>query len=176
MQRHRRIAQEIYAEPKSVGGHIRQGLLTLWVRHGAGFYGLGWVITFIVLEVQLITGELAESAGVADFVSSQLLEYLLRLGFMSFVNGLLASIWPLYVLQWLSGWGILVLVLGYYGFEKLLRPLVESSYPELREAREAAAAKKAAKAEHKERKKRKQKKRNNEQSDHTNEDKTQDSK
>ena len=87
-------------------------------------------------------GGLVQSDGVADFVGSQLIEYALRVGFLSFVNSLLAAVWPVYVLQWLNGYGILILIGGYYGFEKLLRPMVESRFPELLEAREIAEAKK----------------------------------
>jgi len=139
--RHRRIAQEIYAEPRSFAGFVRDGFISVWVSHGAGFYGLGWIVTFVVLEVNMFSGELFASDGIADFFGSQLFEYVLRVGFMSFVNTLLAAIWPVYVLQWLSGYGVVVLIGGYYGFEKLLRPVVESRFPELGKARQAAEAK-----------------------------------
>ena len=155
--RHRRIAQEIYAEPRSIGGFIRDGFVSMWVAHGAGFYGLGWIVTFVVLEVNMFGGELVQSDGVADFVGSQLIEYALRVGFLSFMNSLLAAIWPVYVLQWLNGYGILILIGGYLGFEKLLRPMVESRFPELLEAREIAEAKKLKK-EHKKIAKKKNKK------------------
>ena len=136
--RHRRIASEVYAEPRSIGRLFRDGFVTLWVAHGAGFYGLGWIAAFLVLEADMFTGDIVQSEGVGDFISNQLLEYVLRIGLLSFLNSLLAAIWPVYVLQWLSGYGIVVLVAGYYGFEKLLRPFVESQFPELREARELA--------------------------------------
>ncbi|MCB1684164.1 MAG: hypothetical protein R3E82_18675 [Pseudomonadales bacterium] len=140
LARHRRIAGEIYAQPRTLGGHLRDGLLSVWVARGAGFYGLGWIITFLVLEVTMFSNELAESAGVTEFIGSQLIEYVFRMGFLSLVNSLLAAIWPVYLLQWLSGYGILVFVGGYFAFEKLLRPVVEGRFPELRAAREAKAA------------------------------------
>ncbi len=136
--RHRRIAGEIYAEPRSLGGHVRNGLVSLWVARGAGFYGLGWLVTFVVLEVQLFTGELIESSGFVDFVSNQLFEYVLRFGVLSFLNSLLAFIWPVFVLQHLAGYGIVALVAGYFAFERLLRPAVEARLPELAEARALA--------------------------------------
>jgi hypothetical protein len=142
--RHRRIAQEIYAEPRSSARFVRDGFVSVWVSHGAGFYGLGWIVTFVVLEVNMFGGELLQSDGVVDFFGSQLFEYVLRIGFLSFVNTLLAAIWPVYVLQWLSGYGVVLLIGGYYGFEKLLRPVVESRFPELGKAREAAEAKSQA--------------------------------
>ncbi len=146
LARHRRIAEEIYAEPRTAGEHLRRAFVTVWASHGAGFYGLGWICAFVVLEFNLITGEFGESEGVGDFLGSQLLEYVFRVGFMSFVNGILASIWPVYVIEWLGAWAIVVLLGGYLAFEKLLRPAVEAWSPELKAAREAAAAKSAEKA------------------------------
>lgn len=140
--RHRRVAQEIYQEPRSIAGFVRDGFVSVWVSHGAGFYGLGWIVTFVVLEVNMFSGELSASDGVADFVGGQLFEYVLRVGFLSFVNTVLAAIWPVYVLQWFSGYGIVALIGGYYAFEKLLRPVVEDRFPELSKARAAAEAKK----------------------------------
>lgn len=140
LARHRRIAREVYAQPRSLGGHIRDGLVSVWVARGAGFYGLGWIVTFLVLEITMFGNELAQSDGVTEFVGGQLIEYVFRMGFLSLVNSLLAAIWPVYLLQWLSGYGILVFVGGYFAFEKLLRPFVEERFPELRNAREARAA------------------------------------
>jgi len=147
LNRHRRVAREIIHEPRSIGGHLRSLLVAVWVRRGAGFYGLGWMVAFVVLEVNLFTSELAQSDGVVEFVGGQLLEYLLRIGFMSFINTLIALLWPLYVLQWWSGYGILLLIGGYLLFEKLLRPVIESALPELAAARVQAAAQKQADAD-----------------------------
>ncbi len=150
LARHRRIAEEIYAEPRTAGEHLRRAFVTVWVSHGAGFYGLGWICAFLVLEFDMITGEFGESEGVGDFLGSQLLEYVFRIGFMSFVNGILASIWPVYVIESLGAlWSAALLVGGYFAFEKLLRPAVEAWSPELKAAREAAAAKAEEKAQKK---------------------------
>jgi len=122
----------VWNNPRSIGELSRQGLLGLWRARGGGFYGLGYVVTFVVLEVRLVAGEFGSSDSLMAFLSDQLLEYLLRLGFMSFLNVALAFLWPLFVMQYLHGWGLLLLVIGYFGFERWLRPLVESSLPELR--------------------------------------------
>ncbi len=139
LARHRRIAREIYAEPRSIPGHIRRALISAWAGRGAGFYGLGWIVTFIAMEVNMIAGEVVESGSVGEFLGSQLLEYLLRIGFMSFLNSLLALLWPAYVLEWVGGlWGVTLLVGGYLMFEYGIRPIVEGVFPELKEARRKA--------------------------------------
>ena len=146
LARHRRVASEIIHEPRSAGGYARSVLVAVWIKRGAGFYGLGWILAFIAMEINLFTSELAESDGVVEFVGGQVVEYLLRVSFMSFINTFLALLWPIYVMQWFGGYGIILLVAGYFAFEKLLRPVVERTLPELAAAREQAAAEKAAKA------------------------------
>ena len=145
LARHHRIARELYAEPRAAGGYVRDAFISVWIRHGAGFYGLGWVVAFIVLEVNFATEEIGASEGVLDFFGAQFFEYLFRFGFMSIVNTLLAAIWPVYLLQWSTGYGFAVLVVGYFAFEKLLRPVVEQRFPELAAARAAVDLKKQEK-------------------------------
>ena len=149
LARHHRIAREVYAEPRAAGGHVRDAFVSVWIRHGAGFYGLGWIVAFIVLEVSFFTQEVGASEGVLDFFGGQFIEYLFRLGLMSIVNTVLAAIWPVYLLQWAAGYGFLILAAGYFAFEKLLRPIVEQRFPELAVARAAAERKKLKQKEKK---------------------------
>ena len=144
--RHRRIAAEIYHEPKAARGYLRQGFVTVWVSRGAGFYGLGWIVTFILLEVNMLVEELGSSAGVGEFLGEQVVSYLVRVGLMSFINSLQAFLWPVLMIDWLDVWGLVLLVAGYLGFEYGLRPLVEGLVPELKAHREAVQAKKDEKA------------------------------
>lgn len=133
LRRHWRHAQQVYHEPRSLGGLVRQGLLGIWRARGGGFYGLGYLVTFVFLEMRLVVTEFASSQGVLAFIAEELVGYLLRLGFMSFVNVALAFIWPALVLERIGGWGLLVIGLGYVGFERWARPAVEARFPELRQ-------------------------------------------
>ena len=156
--RHVQTAQQIYAEPRSAIGMLRNFVVRLWVARGAGFYGLGYLAAFVVLEVRMFADEIVESDGVVELVTHQALEYVLRIGFMSFVNSFLALLWPIYVARWFGGWGLLMLLGGYLAFEHLLRPQVEAHIPELKEARQKARQKaelkKLSKAERKQQKRR----------------------
>lgn len=125
IERYKRQARQIREDPKSIGTMIRDGLVGVWRARGGGFYGLGYLITFMVLEIRLVVGDLSESEGVVEFVSSQLIEFIFRFGIQSFINGFLAFMWPVYILDWLGPWGVAVLIGGYFGFEKLLRLAVE---------------------------------------------------
>ena len=144
-----RIAKEVRAEPRTALTLIRGWLVGLWTARGGGLYGLGVVVGFLILEVRMIAGDLAESSGVADFLVGEIVEFVFRLGFMSVVNGFLALLWPLWVLERLGVWGIVLLAGAYAAFEYGLRPLVESRVPELAEAREAKAARRREKQEKK---------------------------
>lgn len=137
MSRHARHARMVWHDPRSLGTLIRQGLLGLWRARGGGLYGLGYVVAFVLLEVKVVVGEFAGSEGVIAFLGDQLLEYLLRLGLMSFVNVVLAFLWPLLLLERLGVWGLLLLPAAYLLFERWLRPRVEAAFPELRRTSDA---------------------------------------
>ncbi|RMF00701.1 MAG: hypothetical protein D6773_11065, partial [Alphaproteobacteria bacterium] len=123
--RHLRIAGEVRREPRRILPLLRGWLLGIWQRRGAGFYGLGFLITFIVLEVRMFGGDIAGSDNVAEALVVEVLTYIFRLGFMSFLNALLALLWPLYLIDRLGGFGLVVLIGGYFAFETLARPVVE---------------------------------------------------
>lgn len=144
-----RIAREVRAEPRTALSLIRGWLVGIWTARGGGLYGLGVVVSFLILEARMIADDVAGSSGVTDFLVGELIEFVFRLGFMSVLNGFLALLWPLWVLERLGFWGILLLAAAFAAFEYGLRPLVESRVPELAEAREAKAARRREKREKK---------------------------
>ncbi len=148
-----RIAREVRDEPGTAVTLIRDWFTRLWAARGGGLYGLGVVVSFLVLEARTIAGDFAASSGVVDFVGGEILEFVFRLGFMSFLNGMLALLWPLYLLERFEFWGIALLAAAYLLFEYVLRPVVESRLPELAEARSEMAERKRRKREKKEQKK-----------------------
>lgn len=114
---------------------LRNWLLQMWRARGGGFYGLGFVIAFITLEIRMFAAEFGGSDSVAEVIIAEALESLLRIGFLSFLNGFLALLWPVYLLDRLGLWGIAILIGGYFGFERVLRPIVENWFPELQDHR-----------------------------------------
>lgn len=142
-----RVAHEVRREPRTALTLMRDWLVRLWAARGGGLYGLGVVVSFLVREARMIADDFAESAGITDFFAGEIIEFVFRLGFMSFVNGFLALLWPLYVLERLQLWGLVLLGGGYLVFEYALRPLIETVVPELAAAREAMAAKKRERKE-----------------------------
>lgn len=147
LMRHLHTAKRLHAEPKSIGPMMRDALVRVWSARGGGFYGLGYVVAFIVIEVQMFAGEILESTSVADFAVAQIFELAIRISFLSFINVMLAFIWPVYVFDFAGGYGLAALLLGYIAFEKLVRPVVENHFPELIAVREQRERKKGRKAE-----------------------------
>lgn len=132
LARRLRLAATVRDDPGSLPGLLRDGLLGIWRSRGGGLYGLGYLVTFVILEVRLVVGEFGGSDSLLTFLSDQLLQYLLRLGYMSLVNALLALLWPIWLLERLGGWGLLILIIGFLTFPRWLRPGLEALVPELR--------------------------------------------
>ena len=104
--------------PAALVRSIRSALHRLWQSRGGGLYGLGVVGAFVYLEIRTVVVEFAESEGVAEFLVSEIFEFILRFSFMSFVNGALAAIWPLLLVGWIGVWPVLALVCGGYWISK----------------------------------------------------------
>lgn len=135
--RHSRLAREAWDEPTSVLRWSRDWLVRLWVTKGGGFYGLGYVIAFVSLEYRSITDELGQTSGVNDFIASQIVGYIIRFSFESFMNALLAVIWPFLLLTRLPAGGLFILAGAYLVYRYAVHPSLETWIPELKEAREA---------------------------------------
>ena len=142
------VAQQIRSQPSSVVTLLRGWMLGLWQAKGAGFYGLGFAVTFVVFEIRSFVDDLV-SSNVASGLAKQGMEFLFRFGVDSIVNGIMALLWPLQLINHFGAWGIVVLIGGYLLFERGLRPLVESWFPELGETRAFIEQKKRQKKEEK---------------------------
>ena len=143
--------------PDTVGGKAKRGagrvakrwLGKLWSTGGGGFYGLGYLATFLWLEAKLLASEVGEAEGVVDFVSSQAIERITRLAIDSFVNSVNAFLWPVKLIAAYELWGVGMLIVGSVLYTKLLhQPIVDflGIDPEA-EKKAEKAAKKAAKQE-----------------------------
>jgi hypothetical protein len=144
LRRGLRVARELRDDPRRAGPLLRSAALDIWRSRGGGFYGLGYLVTFVILEVRMIIGDAMEASGAAEFAMGQALELVFRLSFLSFLNIFQALLWPAFVLQLYGGPGIILLVGSYLAFEHACKPGIERLFPELREHREQVAARKAA--------------------------------
>lgn len=151
-------ARQLVVEPRSAGTMLRDAWLRVWRARGGGLYGIGYLVTFITLEVRMVLGEAMDSDDALQFIASQATEHVLRYFTESIGNMVQAFIWPLLLISWLgASLGLITLFSLYAGFEYILRPLAEARFPELREDRLARAEKREKNREKKREKKRQKK-------------------
>jgi hypothetical protein len=142
-----RTIQEISRDPRSIFPLARGWFVALWIKNGGGFFGLGYVIAFIVLEVATL-GSAFDQSSASGFVLGQAVQYVIRVSVDSLVNTILALLWPIYLWRWLGPYySPVVLVAAYFFFAFALRPFVEYWFPELKAARIEQARLKAEKRE-----------------------------
>ena len=151
-------------EPRSIGPMMRGGALQLWQSRGGGLYGLGYVVTFVALEVLEIPELFRDlyalfGGGTVGLALSALLTLIVDFFVDTLKNMIFAFIWPGLLISYLDGWGVLLVALGFASFDPLLRPLIERAFPELKHARETQETKKAQKQAKKEAKKEAKKRR-----------------
>lgn len=139
-----RVARGLKDDPRQVVPLVRTAMLDIWRSRGGGFYGLGYLIAFVVLEISVVVDDVMGASGVADFALGRALELVFRLGFLSFINVFQALVWPVFVLELLGGPGIIVLIGSYLAFEYALKPGIERLFPELAEHRAGVVARKLA--------------------------------
>ena len=74
---------------------------------GGGFYGFGYVVAFVVLEVRAFIGNFEGDGDIATMIVQEVLQFFFRFAAQSFINGFIAFGWPVFVLDYLGGWGLL---------------------------------------------------------------------
>ena len=93
----------------------------MWEVRGGGLYAVGYAITFVILETRTIFGEVAESEGVGDFLTSQLGEFVFRFFGESIANFVKALMWPVFVIRIDPMWGGIALGLAFVFFDRVLK-------------------------------------------------------
>ena len=117
------LGRTLVTEPRSFPGELKQQLLVwaraTWNARGGGFYACGFLVTFLSLEVKLLVSELFTSTG--DFILEQVFQILFRFTVDSFVNTVLALIWPALFLGRFPVYGLIFLGAGYLIFNRFLK-------------------------------------------------------
>jgi hypothetical protein len=92
---------------------------------GGGLYAVGYILTFLLFEAQTIVEEISESTGLGDFLSEQLIGFVLRFATDSFVNMVRALIWPVYIVDLYPPYGVIALVIAFVAFPRYLKKPIE---------------------------------------------------
>ena len=97
-------------------------------------YAVGYILTFLFFEAKTIIDEIADSTGLGDFLSEQLVGFLFRFIVGSFENMIKALMWPVYIIQINLIYGGIALGLAFAIFPKYLKkPLEKKLFGEERE-------------------------------------------
>ena len=115
--------REIVQRPGTIGTRLRDAAIEIWSSRGGGFYGLGYLVTFVVLEVQAFVSGF-ETSDVTTFLETEVLQVLFRFAWQSVLNSFIALVWPAFVIQYLQGWGIVALLAGGWLYGRLVAPFV----------------------------------------------------
>ncbi len=126
-----RTVRGVVTEPHKVPSQLREGLLKIWRVRGGGFYGFGYVIAFVVLEVHAFIANFEGDGDIATMIMQEVLQFVFRFAVQSFINGFIAFGWPVFVVDYLGGWGLLALGVSWFVFERWARPWINSKLPEL---------------------------------------------
>lgn len=101
---------------------FREWFRKVWTVRGGGLYAVGFAVTFAILELREVAGDLASLSGV--FMGGGfgvLVSFVIEFIVDSFMNTFYALIWPIYVIQWQPPWGAIGLGLAYAGFASFLK-------------------------------------------------------
>jgi len=67
--------------PRAAEGIFKRSMRRLWGVHGGGLYSLGFIVTFLWLEVRMLFGDISGAESIGGFFLQQLIEFLLRFTF-----------------------------------------------------------------------------------------------
>ncbi len=88
-------------------------------------YAVGYIFTFLLFEAQTVVEEITASTGLGDFLSDQLLGFVLRFATDSLVNMVRAFIWPVYIVDLYPPYGIIALIIAFVAFPRYLKKPIE---------------------------------------------------
>lgn len=111
--------------PGKAHGWFRTWFAKVWQIRGGGLYACGYAVTFVVLEVRSLAGDVFEADGIVDFFTEQIVETLFRFLSESLSNMIYAFIWPVQVITYRAPWGAIGLGLAFLVFDLVLRKPIE---------------------------------------------------
>ena len=86
---------------------------------------MGYVVSYFVLEIRMLVGDLQETGGVVDFMTEQVFGFFVE----SFINAFVALAWPFLLVAEYELWGVGLLIAGYFVFERLIKPSLVRWFP-----------------------------------------------
>jgi len=92
---------------------------------GGGLYAVGYILTFLFFEAKTLAEEVAESTGIADFLTNQIFEFVIRFATDSLQNMIKAFMWPVYIVELSPPYGAIALGVAFMAFPRYLKKPIE---------------------------------------------------
>ncbi len=109
-----KLKQHSHQWQASYKRRVMTRLHQLWRSKSGSFYGIGYLVTFIILEVNSFIEEIIEFDFSLSGIVMQLLIQFLSFGLQTIINSLMAFVWPFLIFELLPEYAaIAVLVLSF---------------------------------------------------------------
>jgi hypothetical protein len=106
-------------------GWFRTWFGKVWKVRGGGLYACGYAITFAILEIKTIFGDVVEADGPIDFVKEQAFEMMFRFLGETLQNMISAFMWPVWFVQFNPPIGAIALGVAFFLFPVTLKKPIE---------------------------------------------------
>ena len=101
----------------------------IWDLRGGGLYSVGYVITLVWLEIQMLIQDLIDltsgSSQFGDQLIQGVIKFVLRFAYESLINSIQALMWPVTAIQFYPPWGLGIMVALFAIFPKMIKPPLE---------------------------------------------------
>jgi hypothetical protein len=101
----------------------------IWDLRGGGLYAVGYVITLVWLEIQMLFQDLIDLTGGSSQFGEQLIQgvikFVFRFAYESLINSIQAFAWPATAVQFYPPWGLGIMVALFAVFPKMIKPPLE---------------------------------------------------
>ncbi len=111
--------------PDTAHGAFRKWSRKIWELRGGGAYAMGFIVTFLYLETMDILFDDVPKLYAMQSFASEIPPFIIEFLIDTLMNTLYAFMWPVWVLQWQSPWGVAVLVAIFVLFPKFAQKPVE---------------------------------------------------
>ncbi len=124
------LGQTLANEPKSFPHELlqvfRRSFRTVWDARGGGLYAIGYLATFVWLEVTMFVNDIRAAESIGSFFGEQIFEMVFRYLGESLQNMIAALIWPVHIVTFAPPWGAIAFGLTYAAFDRLFKEPIEA--------------------------------------------------
>ncbi len=112
--------------PRKAGGAGKRWIRGLWEVRGGGLYALGFIVTFLYLEIrEFLLDDIPQLYNLSgDFVGG-LISFAIDFFIDTLMNTIAAFMWPYYLATWESPFGVILLVAAFLLFPMFVKEPLE---------------------------------------------------